>query len=85
MRNDGGVRNSYSYITANCAIPDLARGMYHQALDLWRVKWPRKQILVIPFHQLVAPEESVAILENLAGFTGVPSLPRLLLLRLTWA
>ena len=75
--NVGYVRDWYSQELCWMHRADLARGMYYQALSKWRAVWPREQIFVIPFHQLVSGEQE-DIMAALAAFTGVPSLPRTL-------
>mmetsp|Transcript_63485 Transcript_63485/g.141573 ORF Transcript_63485/g.141573 Transcript_63485/m.141573 type:complete len:655 (-) Transcript_63485:256-2220(-) len=74
--NDDGVRDWYSQTSKHCASPpELARGMYTQALAKWCGAWPREQIFVIGFHQLVS-HDGGSIMDGVASFTGVPTLPR---------
>ncbi len=49
------------------------RGLYAPQLQRWRAAWPRKQLLVLSFSELVArPEEYVD--RVIRGFTGLPQL-----------
>ena len=77
VRINRSIRDWYSQDKCNWNEADITRGLYHQALETWRAVWPREQILVIPFHQLVS-DEMGGVMDRIAAFTGVPSLPRTL-------
>lgn len=52
------------------AYRDLARGFYALALQRWRAHWPRRQMLVLNFHELFSKGGEQAARVFLAQFIG---------------
>ena len=49
---------------------DVMRGLYAKALTNWRQHWPRKQILVLNFAQLVGHATKQDVLTLIGDFVG---------------
>ena len=55
------------------AFRDLARGFYALSLQQWRAHWPRRQILVLNFHEVFSAGGEQTARELLGQFIGLHS------------
>ena len=55
------------------AFKDLARGFYALSLQQWRAHWPRRQMLVLNFHEVYSAGGEQAARELLGQFIGLHS------------
>jgi hypothetical protein len=54
-------------------MPNLARGFYALSLQQWRAYWPRRQILVLNFHEVFSAGGEQTARELLGQFIGLHS------------
>tara|TARA_B100000780_G_C21032955_1_gene414222 strand:- start:183 stop:1025 length:843 start_codon:yes stop_codon:yes gene_type:complete len=60
-------------VSYTIAFKDMARGFYALSLQQWRAYWPRRQMLVLNFHEVFSEGGEQAARELLGQFIGLHS------------